>query len=128
MNNVSMDTLSAPLEEAVKAAGGNPRKAFKAELRKEPLTDVDWLVLLYELLKQKIMRREAAGKAVDEAVRNGEGIDQFRERLSSAIGRFKHSKAKRYQRLIKSTEAAAKIAVPELRVAQRPGSEAQGRE
>lgn len=60
MKQVSMDALSAPLEEAVKSAGGNLRKAFKAELRKEPLTDEVWLVLLYELLKQKASQTAAA--------------------------------------------------------------------
>jgi hypothetical protein len=60
MKQVSMDALSAPLEEAVKAAGCDPRKAFKAELRKEPLTDEVWLVLLYELLKQKASQTAVA--------------------------------------------------------------------
>lgn len=85
-DTLSIDLLGATLEKAVLAVGGSPQKAFRAELRKEPLTDVDWLVLLYELLKQKSMRRQVVQKAIDAALTNGDGIDQFRERLSTALG------------------------------------------
>lgn len=47
------------LNRALNAADLSPKKAFKAEIKGAKLTDVEWMILLYELIKMKAARQPA---------------------------------------------------------------------
>lgn len=47
------------LERALSAADLSPKRAFKAEIRGAKLNDVEWMILLYELIKMKAARQQA---------------------------------------------------------------------